>query len=130
MTSPRAERDWLMALASSRRSPVAPVLSDRSDPAKSTRLSFPVVVFPVVLSLTSTRMDRIEWLRLDSAFIFVAPVCRMLLPVSNSFTSEAAVGASRMVTFFTKTIFFASTLTSSFGGPSPWRLPFPLWSRA
>ena len=37
---PNADRDLLMCSASFRRSPVASVLARRSDPARSTRLSF------------------------------------------------------------------------------------------
>jgi len=50
MTSPSAESDLLMFCASLRRSSVAPVLSARSEPARSTRLSLPSDVFFVVRS--------------------------------------------------------------------------------
>ena len=41
MTFPRAESDWLIFLLSCKRWPVAPDSRTRSDPARSTKLSFP-----------------------------------------------------------------------------------------
>lgn len=43
ITFPRAERDLLMVLASSRTFPSAPVFSAFSEPAKSTRINLPVL---------------------------------------------------------------------------------------
>ena len=44
ITFPSAERDLLIVLASSRSFPSAPVFSTFSDPAKSTRINFPVLI--------------------------------------------------------------------------------------
>ena len=43
ITFPKQDNDWLIFLASSRTSPSAPVLLIFSDPAKSTKNSFPVL---------------------------------------------------------------------------------------
>jgi hypothetical protein len=47
MTLPNADKDKLILLASLSLSPVAPVLDYRSDPAKSTKLSFPAVIVSI-----------------------------------------------------------------------------------
>lgn len=52
ITFPRAERDLLMVLASSRTFPSAPVFSAFSDPAKSTRSNFPALTLPTVSNVT------------------------------------------------------------------------------
>ena len=44
ITLPKAERDRFIFVASFRRSPVAPVFDYLSEPAKSTKLSFPAVI--------------------------------------------------------------------------------------
>lgn len=52
ITFPRADRDLLMVLASSRTRPSAPVFSAFSDPAKSTRTNFPAFILPTVWNVT------------------------------------------------------------------------------
>ena len=46
ITFPSADRDRLIFVASFSRSPVAPVLDWRSEPARSTRFSFPTRMWP------------------------------------------------------------------------------------
>lgn len=62
ITFPRAERDLLMVLASSRTFPSAPVFSAFSDPAKSTRSNFPALTLPTVSNVTinSSNLESIE----------------------------------------------------------------------
>ena len=111
-----AERDLLIDCASLSRSALAPVLSARSDPARSdsclnndlyreqlqpkyssisppTILSFPTVVRLEVESYASTMIAKMECDRLLSAFIMVAPVWRSKLPfVKRSYLYREAEG--------------------------------------
>mmetsp|Transcript_23611 Transcript_23611/g.80666 ORF Transcript_23611/g.80666 Transcript_23611/m.80666 type:complete len:202 (-) Transcript_23611:609-1214(-) len=86
MTSPTAESDLLMDVASLSWSPTTPDFSTRSLPAKSTKVSLPFTTWPVrrfVVRRTSemTRCDRD-----DSAFMAVAVVCRLARPDSRAAT--------------------------------------------
>lgn len=56
---PRALKDWLIFLASSRVSPVAPVLPTFSEPAKSAKFNFPCLVDPSGFFWWSVRMNRL-----------------------------------------------------------------------
>lgn len=49
MTSPRNDRDLLMFCASFRACPVTPLRPTRSDPARSTRLSLPLLCLPLLM---------------------------------------------------------------------------------
>ena len=103
MTLPSAERLWLMAIASLRVSPVAPVLEARSEPARSTRLIFEFTFFlprPAAIEAAnscSTRMMTTACERDDSAFILVDATARRLLPDSISAVSSSALRSGRSV---------------------------------
>lgn len=87
MTLPKIMRLLLMLAPSLRRSPVAPVDSALSDPAKSMRLmsdDFSLIFLPVPLSM----IIYLNWIvvtvwALDEvAFIFVDPIVRFFVPTS------------------------------------------------
>ena len=79
MTLPSAARERLIFVASFSRNPVAPVFDCRSEPAKSTRLSFPTRMCSEpsgCFDATSTVMVRTAWERDDASFMSVRPVVR------------------------------------------------------
>ena len=84
ITLPSAVKERLILMPSFIRVPVAPVLAGRSDPARSTRLSFPRVMcsFPSAdfIADISIMTVKMEWLRDEVSFIKVAPVVLCLLP--------------------------------------------------
>ena len=71
MTLLRASSDRLMVLASSRVSPCALVFSTFSEPARSTRYSFPVRVCLVSLFSCLMQIRNTAWLRELCAFMSV-----------------------------------------------------------
>lgn len=78
MTSPRADSDLLMCCASRRRLPSAPDLPTRSEPARSTRFSFPVVRRPVLQSTPRTVTMSSAWERELCSLRLVNSVVRLL----------------------------------------------------
>lgn len=83
MTFPRADRDLLILAPSLSRSPVAPVLSALSDPAKSTR--FITLLFLVsdpdsLLMIWSNVMVTTVWALLLVAFMLVDATVRLAVP--------------------------------------------------
>ncbi|KAE8911390.1 hypothetical protein PF003_g4196 [Phytophthora fragariae] len=95
ITLPSALRLLLIAAPSFSRSPVAPVLDARSEPARSTRLilAFMHVSFCTPAS-TCDRFDEILIVkqlceRELRSFICVAATCRTLLPCSSSRVTSA-----------------------------------------
>lgn len=84
MTLPSDESDLLMAAPSLRRSPVAPVDSARSEPARSTRFMSDLISFLRPSSLISwhTVMVMIVCAREEVAFICVAATVREAVPAS------------------------------------------------
>ena len=88
ITLPKADSDWLIAAPSLRRSPVAPVDSARSEPARSMRLrSEPSSFFrPSSVTVCTTRIVTTVCARLDVAFICVDATVRELVPVSMHFS--------------------------------------------
>ena len=84
MTIPRVVRLLLMLDPSLRRSPVAPVLLARSEPARSTkerRDTFtPLTPEAASVMLKVTRMVKTAWDLLDSLFMLVAATVRDLFP--------------------------------------------------
>lgn len=86
MTFPRADRDLLILAPSFSRSPVAPVLSALSDPAKSTR--FITLLFLVsdpdsLLMIWSNVMVTTVWALLLVAFMLVEATVRLAVPGEN-----------------------------------------------
>mmetsp|Transcript_15819 Transcript_15819/g.28961 ORF Transcript_15819/g.28961 Transcript_15819/m.28961 type:complete len:237 (-) Transcript_15819:646-1356(-) len=81
MTFPRADKDWLIFLDSCSLWPVAPETLSRSDPAKSTKLSLPILAcLPfLVLTCSSTIMNT-AWLRLETSLSLVEAVVRASWP--------------------------------------------------
>lgn len=71
ITRPSADSDLLISLASSRRSPVAPVLDVISLPARSTRKSLPTLAVRSERLFWTTVAMRQAWEREDSAFMRV-----------------------------------------------------------
>lgn len=69
MTFPKAERDLLIFLASSRVCPVAPVFPTFSLPARSTRKSWPDLTEPVSMFFCDIVRTKILCEREDSAFM-------------------------------------------------------------
>mmetsp|Transcript_14947 Transcript_14947/g.33018 ORF Transcript_14947/g.33018 Transcript_14947/m.33018 type:complete len:375 (-) Transcript_14947:706-1830(-) len=72
ITSPKADKDLLMLLASVRAWPIAPDLLIRSDPARSTRFSLPLVCTPVGRYSDSTVTVNIMCERDECSFMLVA----------------------------------------------------------
>lgn len=86
MTFPRADRDLLILAPSFSRSPVAPVLSALSDPAKSTR--FITLLFLVsdpdsLLMIWSNVMVTTVWALLLVAFMLVDATVRLAVPMGE-----------------------------------------------
>uniref|UniRef100_A0A3B4APG9 Uncharacterized protein n=1 Tax=Periophthalmus magnuspinnatus TaxID=409849 RepID=A0A3B4APG9_9GOBI len=94
MTFPRASKPVLMCMDSLRRSPVLPVLSARSDPAKSIRRSLEVRLYRV--EVWGSWMRWCRWSvrmaceRLDWSFMAVGPVRRRAFPVAKTLRSSSA----------------------------------------
>ena len=74
ITFPSADKLWLIAFPSFSRSAVAFVLLARSDPARSTNDSFPIVRWPVCLLVDSISSAKTKWDREEVAFMSVLPV--------------------------------------------------------
>lgn len=86
MTFPRADRDLLILAPSFSRSPVAPVLSALSDPAKSTK--FITLLFLVsdpdsLLMIWSNVMVTTVWALLLVAFMLVEATVRLAVPMGE-----------------------------------------------
>mmetsp|Transcript_5045 Transcript_5045/g.15301 ORF Transcript_5045/g.15301 Transcript_5045/m.15301 type:complete len:219 (-) Transcript_5045:647-1303(-) len=95
ITFPNALSERLILVASLSRSPVAPVLDCRSDPARSTKFSFPTLMVDadslfsipgdawpcgVVMVELSIVIMKMAWLLEESWFISVSPTVLFLLP--------------------------------------------------
>jgi hypothetical protein len=72
ITFPKADRDLLIILASSRVEPFASVFSTFSEPARSQQKSLPSLDVSVLTFFYATVTKNIEWLLDDVAFILVA----------------------------------------------------------
>mmetsp|Transcript_5863 Transcript_5863/g.12829 ORF Transcript_5863/g.12829 Transcript_5863/m.12829 type:complete len:206 (-) Transcript_5863:477-1094(-) len=110
MHRPRVVSDRLIALASSSAAPSTPDFLIRSEPAKSTRYSFPLSVRgpPVhLIEIISAACERDE-----SAFILVAEVARLPLPLSSVTSASFVVDAGCHVTPSTYTPSFGSSRSS------------------
>ena len=72
ITLPKHDKDWLIFFDSSNLLPVAPVTQTDSDPAKSTRLSFPTLTYlSPSTDICSTTIKNTAWDQEDTSFIFV-----------------------------------------------------------
>ena len=93
MQLPRQESDWLMAAPSFRRSPVAPVESARSLPARSIRLMMATLSFAVPAARSTLVCVRMIWkmvcARDEVAFMAVDATVRALLPASMSLEMDS-----------------------------------------
>mmetsp|Transcript_26758 Transcript_26758/g.64883 ORF Transcript_26758/g.64883 Transcript_26758/m.64883 type:complete len:208 (-) Transcript_26758:541-1164(-) len=103
MTFPRARSPLLMLIPSRMRSPTAPVLLSRSDPARSTKWNLEVIVSSRTSALSSTISTCVVCLRMmlkiacdrdDVAFIAVAPVTRQAVPLSRQSSMSSGPLAS------------------------------------
>ncbi len=104
ITLPRVSRPLLMFDDSLRRRFVALVRLTRSDPARSTKLNFDVVVVVVVLVVTvvSKNNVNIAWLREEDLFMLVSPVTLFLLPSASNCSACPADDRVRGGTFVTE----------------------------
>lgn len=114
ITFPKTESDWLILLASLSLSPVAWVRLSRSDPARSTRFSFPILVFLSCRFLDSTRMVNIAWERELTSFMSVERVMRLVLPRFMSSVIDSIESTGNPMRSFTKTPTSTRSRTSSF----------------
>mmetsp|Transcript_3720 Transcript_3720/g.13716 ORF Transcript_3720/g.13716 Transcript_3720/m.13716 type:complete len:319 (-) Transcript_3720:544-1500(-) len=92
ITLPSADSDRLIFVASFSRSPVAPVLDWRSEPARSTILSLPTRMCASPSSLNSavsTVTVKMECERDDVAFMSVEPTDRFFLPAVMTWSISA-----------------------------------------
>mmetsp|Transcript_19825 Transcript_19825/g.70137 ORF Transcript_19825/g.70137 Transcript_19825/m.70137 type:complete len:209 (+) Transcript_19825:341-967(+) len=89
MQLPSADSDWLMLFASSSVVPAAPVRSTRSDPAKSTRLSWLTLLEPSGSDCVRW-MTRTQWLRLECSFMFVRDTWRHFDPARMMWNTSAS----------------------------------------
>ena len=119
-TRPSVESDLLIPCASFIPCPSTCDFFTRSDPARSTRFSFPVVVAPVRLFRPCTCTCTSECERDDAAFIAVADVDRRAAPRCSVPSTSAAEDAFTSVRFLTTTPVSpdAKILSSSFFAPS------------
>ena len=91
ITVPRTTNDLLIAQPSFRRSPVAPVYPAFSLPARSTKLmtlNFSILRFSSNSTYRSS-IVKIVCARLLVAFIYVAPIDRLVLPNSIKYSISA-----------------------------------------
>lgn len=93
MTFPKALSDRLIFVASFKRSPVAPVLACRSDPAKSTRFSFPLRIVSLSFSLEICSMLMVKMLcdRELTWFMSVEAIMRFFDPTFSSSSHSATL---------------------------------------
>mmetsp|Transcript_62727 Transcript_62727/g.125692 ORF Transcript_62727/g.125692 Transcript_62727/m.125692 type:complete len:248 (+) Transcript_62727:773-1516(+) len=113
-------RDLLMFCASSSAFPVTPLLSTLSDPARSTRLSCPRRTAFCSSFLAVKWRVKMEWLRLDSAFMSVFITVRFLLAIVMMFsTSSLFCGCTSIFTTFSMSVIpYASRKMRKRGGVS------------
>ena len=118
MTLPKAVSERLILMPSLSVAPVAPVLLCLSEPARSTRLSFPALMrySPFYYSPVSMYMVKIEWERLDVAFIWVSATLRLPVPKFMARSISGIDLTIRQLRSLTKTPLFGSSLSSSFAG--------------
>ena len=88
MTSPMQERLLLIFCASFNLAPSAPDLLTLSDPAKSTRLSFPLVTVFVVLLIPKIEIIRRAWDLELRSFMLVVAVALFLRPEAKTLKNE------------------------------------------
>jgi hypothetical protein len=105
MTLPSAERLRLILVASLSRSPVAPVLDWRSEPARSTRLSLPTRMCSPrsFVSQHSTTMVKMECERELVWFMSVEPTERFFLPACITWSISCVDLTTKLVRSFTYT---------------------------
>ena len=110
MTFPSALSERLIFVASFSRSPLACVLLCRSEPAKSTRFSFPTVMCgsapggsPGRTRDVSTVTVKMECDRLESAFMSVAPTLLFFFPTWRILCISSADLTTNVVRPFTYT---------------------------
>ena len=81
ITIPSVVKDLLICFASSSCWPSALLLCALSEPARSTKHSFPDFCSPRPLCFCVTAIVKMEWLRDDSLFIRVEATIRLAAPV-------------------------------------------------
>ena len=94
----RVKRDLLMVLASLSVLPSAPVRLTASLPARSTRHSLLVRALPVTVSLASTWMVMMLWLREEDSFMPVAPTDLWASPTRTSSSSSSLLPTYSSIT--------------------------------
>ena len=117
MTFPNVDRLWLILVASFNRFPVACVFDCRSDPARSTRCSFPTLkcCCPSAprCSEHSAVMVKMAWEREERAFISVPPTDRLRLPIVISLSMSSALFTTKVDRSLTYTPTSGRSFTSS-----------------
>uniref|UniRef100_A0A2K5QJE5 Secreted protein n=1 Tax=Cebus imitator TaxID=2715852 RepID=A0A2K5QJE5_CEBIM len=106
MTLPSARRLLLIWMLSLRRSPVLPVLSTLSEPARSTKWNLETSSWPAagwgrrlgVRPRCSRVTVKTVCERLDSRLRCVAPVCRAALPISRRLSTSSRPSTSTSFT--------------------------------
>ena len=93
---------------------MSPVLDWRSLPAKSTKLSLPTRMCwsSPVLSLVSTVTVKMEWLRLESWFIRVAPTVRFFFPTCSGSQPTEPVSDPPFRAYLVSTVRLSSLASS------------------
>uniref|UniRef100_A0A8C5BPN5 Uncharacterized protein n=1 Tax=Gadus morhua TaxID=8049 RepID=A0A8C5BPN5_GADMO len=103
MTLPRASRPLLIWMLSLSRSPVFPVRSTRSEPARSTKWNLEVRMWrlagrgPPPRRWSTCRVKTV-WERLERGFIAVAPVWRAVFPDSSRLSTSSRPSTSHSFT--------------------------------
>uniref|UniRef100_A0A674K6A8 Uncharacterized protein n=1 Tax=Terrapene triunguis TaxID=2587831 RepID=A0A674K6A8_9SAUR len=110
ITLPRASRPLLIWILSFRRSPVFPVFTTRSEPARSTKWNLEARTWPE--AGTEALSWRVRWVsrpaprrcsmvtvkmvceRLDCVLMWVAPVCLTVLPISSRLRTSSSPSTS------------------------------------
>ncbi|KAK2503243.1 hypothetical protein MC885_005974 [Smutsia gigantea] len=106
MTLPRARRPLLIWMLSLSRSPVLPVLSTLSEPARSTKWNLETSSWPAAgrgrrlgMRPRCSRVTvKIVWERLERRLKCVAPVCRAALPTSRRLSTSSRPSTSTSFT--------------------------------
>uniref|UniRef100_A0A8C0FZF8 Uncharacterized protein n=1 Tax=Chelonoidis abingdonii TaxID=106734 RepID=A0A8C0FZF8_CHEAB len=110
ITLPRASRPLLIWILSFRRSPVFPVFTTRSEPARSTKWNLEARTWPEARA--EALSWRVSWVsrpaprrcsmvtvkmvceRLDCVLMWVAPVCLTVLPISSRLRTSSSPSTS------------------------------------
>uniref|UniRef100_A0A452J388 Uncharacterized protein n=1 Tax=Gopherus agassizii TaxID=38772 RepID=A0A452J388_9SAUR len=94
ITLPRASRPLLIWILSFRRSPVFPVFTTRSEPARSTKWNLEARTCRPAPRRCSMITVKMVCERLDCVLMWVAPVCLTVLPISSRLRTSSSPSTS------------------------------------